>query len=141
MGPKIVMKNLVKKLLSLIWDGVAFRSIEQSQKRIAYLDSQQFIYENSSLKTKLFPSVEDFRAYCLNEAPKEGLVFEFGVYKGSSINQFARLLQKRGDDRQIHGFDSFAGFSEDWTGVEESYPKDHFSLDGELLAWKQMSIS
>lgn len=128
----MVLKNTAKKLLSWMLDICVFRSIGQHQKRIAYLDSQQFIYENSSLKTKLFPNIEEFRSYCLMEAPEEGLVFEFGVFKGKSLNQFARLMQKRGDKRQIYGFDSFVGFSEDWTGVEENYPKDHFSLGGKL---------
>jgi predicted O-methyltransferase YrrM len=42
----------------------------------------------------------------------EGLLLEFGVFKGASINVIATELP----DRQIHGFDSFEGLPEDWTG-------------------------
>jgi len=40
-----------------------------------------------------------------------GLVAEFGVATGRTINHFARLLPHR----VIHGFDSFEGLPEDWT--------------------------
>jgi predicted O-methyltransferase YrrM len=43
-------------------------------------------------------------------APAEGLVLEFGVAGGASINHLAR--QFRG--RTVHGFDSFAGLPEPW---------------------------
>ena len=128
----MTLKNRIIQVLPRIWDSAIFQSIEQHQRRLAYLDSQKFIYENSSLKTRVFPDITEFRKFCLVEAPDDGLVFEFGVFKGKSVNQFAKLMQKRGDKRQIYGFDSFVGFSEDWTGVEESYPKDHFSLEGKL---------
>ena len=47
----------------------------------------------------------------------EGLILEFGVLKGSSINFFARNMR----DRTIHGFDSFEGFGEVPTGVWKKY--------------------
>jgi hypothetical protein len=39
-----------------------------------------------------------------------GLIMEFGVYKGESINFIADLLP----NRQIYGFDSFEGLPETW---------------------------
>ena len=42
----------------------------------------------------------------------EGLVLEFGVFKGQSINQIAAVIP----DREIHGFDSFEGLPENWSG-------------------------
>jgi hypothetical protein len=42
---------------------------------------------------------------------KTGLVLEFGVATGRTLNHFARLLP----NKTIYGFDSFEGLPEDWT--------------------------
>lgn len=55
-----------------------------------------------------------------------GLLLEFGVFKGTSINFFAQQFQ----DDEIHGFDSFEGLAEDWTGYH--LPKGTFDLQGNL---------
>lgn len=68
---------------------------------------------SSSLLINRIDMVRDF---ALDRAPAEGLLLEFGVYRGASINQFAELLAQRGDRREIHGFDAFLGLSEDWFG-------------------------
>jgi hypothetical protein len=46
-------------------------------------------------------------------APKEGLVMEFGVAKGSSIKTLANINK----DRTVYGFDSFKGLPEFWNGL------------------------
>lgn len=43
----------------------------------------------------------------------EETILEFGVYKGGSINYFAKKLP----DFKLVGFDSFEGLEEDWTGT------------------------
>jgi len=52
--------------------------------------------------------------FALAEAPKEGLVLEFGVAKGASLRHLAGLTT-----RQVHGFDSFGGLPEAWSGTRE----------------------
>jgi predicted O-methyltransferase YrrM len=47
---------------------------------------------------------------------KEGLILEFGVYKGLTTNHLAKLLP----DRTIYGFDSFRGLPEKWSGYRHS---------------------
>jgi len=49
----------------------------------------------------------------LRRAPAEGLVLEFGVFNGRSIN----YIGKRLSPRQVFGFDSFEGLAEDWAGT------------------------
>ena len=62
--------------------------------------------------------------YALNKICLTGICAEFGVWKGESINYFARKLST------IYGFDSFEGLREDWKG---SYlPKGTFDLQGKL---------
>jgi hypothetical protein len=54
-----------------------------------------------------------------------GLILEFGVYKGGTINHIATLT-----DEPIWGFDSFEGLPEDW-GFNDKIkrPKGEFAVD------------
>jgi predicted O-methyltransferase YrrM len=52
--------------------------------------------------------------------PRDGLVLEFGVAAGRSINRLADKLP----DRTIHGFDAFKGLPETWRPI---FKKGHFA--------------
>lgn len=53
----------------------------------------------------------------LEEAPTwDGMVAEFGVYRGTSLTEIA----KRCTDVTVHGFDSFVGLPESWGGTRKS---------------------
>jgi predicted O-methyltransferase YrrM len=52
--------------------------------------------------------------FALAAAPATGMVLEFGVEKGLSINRIAR-----GTQRPVHGFDSFQGLPQLWAGTRE----------------------
>ena len=52
-------------------------------------------------------------------------VLEFGVWRGVSINNFAKL--NRNSDSQFVGFDSFLGLPENW---RKQQPKGTFSVQG-----------
>jgi len=52
--------------------------------------------------------------FALAAAPANGLVLEFGVEKGLSINRIARRTP-----REVHGFDSFQGLPQRWAGTRE----------------------
>lgn len=64
-------------------------------------------------------------AAALTLAPAEGLCLEFGVQDGASLNHMAALAP----GRRFHGFDSFEGLPEDWSGTFEARGK--FSRGGE----------
>lgn len=57
-------------------------------------------------------------------APAEGLLLEFGVRTGSTINHIARLHPTR----RVHGFDSFEGLPERWSGW--TFEKGSFGGEG-----------
>lgn len=57
---------------------------------------------------------------------EQGMLVEFGVFKGQSINHFAAIFP----DETLHGFDSFEGLAEDWTGYH--LVKGTFDLGGNL---------
>jgi hypothetical protein len=54
------------------------------------------------------------RASALQEVTLDGLVAEFGVYKGTSLTQIAKFFP----DRTVHGFDSFVGLPTAWGGKD-----------------------
>lgn len=64
--------------------------------------------------------------YATSKISFDGIVGEFGVFQGSSINRVARELP----NKTIYGFDSFKGLPEDWTGWEA--PMGTFNLEGIL---------
>ena len=72
-----------------------------------------------------FPSRWDLLRYGLAQAPSGGLVVEFGVYKGDSIRAIGEWA-----GCPVHGFDSFEGLPEDWTGTAEIAGK--FNAKGKL---------
>ena len=74
-----------------------------------------------------FRSREDLWDFALSKIEFDGLIAEFGVFKGYSINYFARKL---GSDAKIYGFDSFEGLQEDWKG--HILRTGEFSLGGRL---------
>lgn len=55
----------------------------------------------------------------------DGLVCEFGVFEGESINRIADRLP----DRTVHGFDSFEGLPERW---REAFEPGMFGTGGRL---------
>lgn len=65
--------------------------------------------------------------FALSQIAFDGIVAEFGVFRGESINYLAEQLDNMG---RIYGFDSFEGLQEDWRGHELT--KGTFSLGGQL---------
>jgi len=61
--------------------------------------------------------------YALAQCAVQGLVLEFGVFRGDSLQMIAKRCAQ-----DVHGFDSFEGLPEDWTDGRE---KGRFSLGGE----------
>lgn len=67
----------------------------------------------------------DLLAFAISEAPAEGLALEFGVADGASLRHVAGLTR-----RPLHGFDSFEGLPENWSGTFER--KGKFGRGGTL---------
>lgn len=63
--------------------------------------------------------------FALSEAPAEGLLLEFGVADGASLTHLAGATT-----RPLHGFDSFEGLPENWSGTFER--KGKFGRGGRL---------
>jgi hypothetical protein len=63
------------------------------------------------MEAAYFKARHQLFAYALSKIPETGLLLEFGVYKGDSINRLAGLIPQR----KWYGFDSFKGLPEAWT--------------------------
>ncbi len=129
------LKNFVGKLARLLIQASSLTDINTAQRKLAFDDSQKFIYDNSSLRTMTINgpnAVKELHTYCINNLNKDGELFEFGVFKATTLNFFAKILQNIGDDRVIVGFDSWKGFSEEWTGVNDSFKIDTFDQKNNL---------
>jgi len=62
----------------------------------------------------LFNDRWDVLSYAVAQATLPGLYLEFGVENGDSVSWIAARTQ-----RTVHGFDSFEGLPEDWSGTFE----------------------
>jgi predicted O-methyltransferase YrrM len=90
------------------WAGYLFREM---QKR-ATEETVNFIYENMP-RAIFFEDQFKLLRFSLQKC-QPGLVAEFGVDAGSTINFIADVVK-----REVHGFDSFEGLPEDWVGYAD----------------------
>lgn len=79
----------------------------------------------------VFGDDNSIRSFAIEEAAKKfdntHLFLEFGVFKGDSINLFAKNLKKI--SAKVFGFDSFKGLKDVWV-TEEYNPSGTFNLKG-----------
>ena len=133
------MSNMFKQSVSFILDNsivkiVAYvRSRLPSRDRYTVIDElerrtvadcAEYAQQNMS-KALSFGSVDRVWGHALSKRTLSGLLLEFGVWKGRSINYFASKVSET-----IYGFDSFEGLKEDWSGW--GFAKGAFDLGGKL---------
>ena len=137
------MKSVLLKLFDRSF-GKLFRAIQftliqrNSQVSVHQLVRQRATEESADYAirnfthTMIFDRPEELWSFCIDKSfylksgGGEGVVAEFGVWKGGSINYFA----KKCPNARLYGFDSFEGLEEDWHGFRHS--KGFFSLNGKL---------
>lgn len=101
-------------------------SVVRETLRRAVADSAD--YADSHMPQVLcFSELEALWRHAFAARAADGLIVEFGVWRGRSISYFASLTRQT-----VYGFDSFEGLREDWKGWEN--PKGAFSLGGRLPA-------
>lgn len=96
----------------------------------AYQESADFIMERLG-DAVLFDDRQAIQNYIIGLVQPEGLLMEFGVFRGNSIRRFANALTRAGDKRRITGFDSFEGLEENWSG-QVAMGKGAFDTGGQL---------
>jgi len=67
------------------------------------LDVDHYNIDTVSSKRFLYSSIR-------SNITLDGDIFEFGVYRGSTLIALALLLKELGSPKKVYGFDSFSGF-------------------------------
>lgn len=99
-------------------------------------------YASEHMKGKpRFASRHEMMPFTVGEMKVDGLVMEFGVATGTTINQIATLIPHK----KVYGFDSFLGLPEDWAGLKEghfardSLPSVHHNVEL-IVGWFENSL-
>jgi hypothetical protein len=73
-----------------------------------------------------FKTQKELIGYALTEIKSEGHILELGVFRGGTARFIAKLIGKR----KLHGFDSFEGLPERWSGFDLG--KGALTMEGKL---------
>lgn len=145
-GMKSTLYNITFRLLNLTLGRVIrfLQSMSLSRRKIdindllyekALKDTADFVYSEMQLASFFRTREELWKFSVFNSNLREAEIknkvntnffAEFGTWKGDSINYFSSLLP----NTLLHGFDSFFGLNEDWSGTP--IKRGHFSLGGKL---------
>jgi len=85
------------------------KNILEEVHKIALYSTAEYVVEHMH---NILPEKnwKDVHTKAIKQILNDGLILEFGVYSGETINHIARHLQSR----KVHGFDSFEGLPEAW---------------------------
>jgi hypothetical protein len=98
-----------------------YKDIEVELQRIAVNKTAEYILKNMYNVQSVKSRWEVIDRAIQETSIKEGLIMEFGVFKGESINYIA----KRFPGEIVYGFDSFEGLPEAW---RDGFDKGTFSI-------------
>ncbi|MES2361130.1 MAG: class I SAM-dependent methyltransferase [Pseudomonadota bacterium] len=133
------MKILVKRLFDRtvlaavnylkIHSTPPYTVVNELQRR-AVLEAADYAQKNMALAVH-FINAPLLRSFAIKKVMIDGIVAEFGVFSGNSINQIAREISIFKNNKiQVYGFDSFEGLMEDWVGTDS--PKGTFDMGGNM---------
>ena len=106
--PWNALKSLIREVLEEAYFDDSY-NIARAIQRQARDDSASWLLATIPLE-KRFQDRYALMQACLEIAPSEGLLLEFGVYKGNSV----RFIGEKVSPRPVFGFDSFEGLNEPW---------------------------
>lgn len=112
------MNNKVNLLLS------KNPNLEQATNLVATHMTAQYIEECMLMATPVNSSTDVFDFVFTKYPINSGLILEFGVFTGKSINYIAKKTKLN-----VYGFDSFEGLPENW---RSGFSQGSFDLKGEL---------
>lgn len=104
------VKNKIREVVKALLEEKE-KDISFSLQRNAVYKTAKYVEKNMN-KTKSFQDKKEVMYYAIEEALKEnGIILEFGVFQGESINFIASVVSK---NKRIYGFDSFEGLPSNW---------------------------
>ncbi len=118
-------RSLTERLVRRVFYKYYARNLYYELQLRARKSSVDYI-ESQMTDAIVFWTLKEILEYCVSKTPQNGLILEFGVAGGNTIN----IIANAAGNREVHGFDSFEGLPEDWTGHVET--KGSFSTNGRL---------
>jgi len=118
-----MLKDFIDRYLGILARKITDVELDLTYQtyKLATKETLDFITENRLGKMQKFQNNDQLYSSLKNKIGS-GVILEFGVYRGRSINYFAKLFPRN----QIYGFDSFTGLPEDWVIL----PEGAFNLGG-----------
>jgi hypothetical protein len=119
------LKTSIQKWLFTLQDFWDFPRLHPARemKRLALAESVRYAQEHMRTAVGM-ESAREVLSSALRQVTSPGYYLEFGVYKGGTISFIANQV---GASQPVHGFDSFRGLEEAWSG--DSF---NFDLNGRL---------
>lgn len=96
----------------ILGGGAGGYDMDKLSKLSAAIDSSQYVL-HAMPEAIRFATGNQLRDHATRNALATGMILEFGVFSGFTINRFAAQLP----DRALFGFDSFQGLPETWISV------------------------
>ena len=108
------LKTSIQKLLFTLQDFRDFPRLHPARemKRLALRESVRYARKHMQNSVGV-ESAREVLSLALKQVAVPGHYLEFGVYKGGTIRFIAGHV---GDSHLVHGFDSFEGLNEAWSG-------------------------
>jgi tetratricopeptide (TPR) repeat protein len=101
-----------------------FAEVQRDAAQFSFLqESWEYIKSHRTQNTRIFSLTFDSLRYAFSCANNTGMILEFGVRYGTTINFIASLT-----DKGVDGFDSFEGIPEQW----KTEQKGRYTTYGEL---------
>ncbi|MFT4800724.1 class I SAM-dependent methyltransferase [Patiriisocius sp. Uisw_047] len=107
---KRVFKIWVKEVITEIQEEKK-HDIKYGLQELALRETCEWIQDNVPVNLIFSDRYALLDESIKNMEDQKGLILEFGVYRGSTINFIAKKIN---DDAKIFGFDSFEGLNEAW---------------------------
>lgn len=121
------LKYLAYKVICGIYQAADIGRIHPARERALRALRRSVDYIERNMPDALgFDSQRELIEYALAAVAVDGHYLEFGVFTGGTI----RFIARRIDPRVIHGFDSFKGLPEAWSGF--NLGRSTFDLGGRM---------
>jgi hypothetical protein len=114
--------------LTRLGEHVTATQIQKLNACLNYLEVGRWLKANGFRSAARHGNRDElYRALASRIAQQKVLYLEFGVWQGTSLRRWCKLLQN--PDSSLHGFDSFEGLPEDW---DARRPQGTFDVRGAL---------
>lgn len=119
--------NFTLKLLMLRREAADYALFHPRRAMLAKAHADTVAFVSTHMPNALgFDTPKQLLEFAIRAVKNDGIVAEFGVNSGGTINQIAKFMP----GRKIHGFDSFEGLPEAWSGY--NLVAGHFSRQGRM---------